>query len=268
MRIIIVGAGLGGLAAAYCFARQGYDVLLLERRQDLSNKGGGVSIRPGATRALISWGLKEQFEAVSDDYKTTYFRDQYTGEIINRSIAIEVSEYPDWGTERQTIQQILYDNALTAGATISMNCQVEDVNEDASGGSVTLKNGSILSGDLILVADGIRSRLRSKILQDSSQTTAPLASDVTLYGVKLPLAEARRDQALAKVCQDTNLNVTFGRDSFIVFRVNEKLQNWGGLFGIKGVTDQQGLWDEVSPRGCRPKQLLKPLIGRRYQPCP
>ena len=261
MRIIIVGAGLGGLAAAYCFARKGHDVLLLERRQELSNKGGGVSIRPGATRALISWGLKEQFEAVSDDYKTTYFRDQYTGDIINGSIAIEVSDFPDWGTERQTIQQILYDSALTAGATISMNCQVDDVNEDTSGASVTLKNGSILSGDLVLVADGIRSRLRSKILQDDSQTIDPLASDVTLYGVKIPLAEARRDQALSQVCQDTNLNVTFGKDSFIVFRANEKLKNWGGLFGIKGVTDQQGLWDEVSPGERRLKQPLN-LIGR------
>ena len=245
MRIIIVGAGLGGLAAAYCFARKGHDVQLLERRRELSNKGGGVSIRPGATRVLIAWGLKEQFEAVSDDFKTTYLRDQHTGEIINSTIAVETSEWPDWGTERQNIQQIFYRSAVNAGATISMNCQAEDVNEGTSEASVTLKNGSVLLADLVLVTDGIRSRLRSIVLQDNSEATAPLPSDVTLYGIKVPLQEARRDQALATVCQDTNLNVSFGRDSFIVFRANEKLQNWGGLFGIKGVTDQQGLWDEV-----------------------
>lgn len=194
---------------------------------------------------MISWGLKEQFDAVSDDYATTLFRDQYTGEIINRSIAVEVSDSPDWGTERGEIQRILCDNAIKAGAELNMGCQVDDVQEGVSEASVVLGDGSAITADIILVADGIRSRLRPKILAGASVLIDPIASDVTLYGMKIPLEEARNNTALTKVCQDTNLNVSLGRGSFVVFRAHEKLQSFGILFGIEGVTDQKGLWDEV-----------------------
>ncbi|KAI4153671.1 MAG: hypothetical protein LQ340_002174 [Diploschistes diacapsis] len=257
MRIIIVGAGLGGLAAAYCFAHKGHEVKLLERRHELSKKGGSISIRPGATRVLISWGLKEQFEAISDNFATTLFRDLYTGEIINSSIAVEVSDYPDWGTERGVTQEVLYNNVVKAGAEIRINCQVDDVCENASGAVVVLGDGSTIMGDIVLVADGIRSHLRGKILEDASASVDPLASNVTLYGMKLGLEEARSDPDLAKVCEDTSLNVSFGNGTFVVFRVNEKLQQFGVLFGVKGLTDQKGLWDEVSSDGNSLKALAQ-----------
>ena len=249
LRIIVVGAGIGGLAAAFCFARQGHQVSLFERQPELSKAGGGVSVRPGASKVLISWGLEQDFDDVGDDYASTILRDLETGEILNGSIATEVSSFPDWGCSRQTVLHILYNHARRARVEIKLGCQVKDVYDNAQSASLALEDGTIISADLIFAADGIRSKSRSQILSDTQSHTDPTITDVSLYTVKVPVTDARNDPDILPLCQDTNLNVAFGPGAFVVFRMHAKNEDKMGslscLFGIEGHTDQRSLWDEV-----------------------
>ena len=59
--LIIIGAGLGGLAAAICLAEKGHKVTVLERNAGLSEFGAGLQLSPNATRLLDAWGLSEAF---------------------------------------------------------------------------------------------------------------------------------------------------------------------------------------------------------------
>lgn len=246
MKIIIAGAGLGGLAAAYIFAKDGHDVQVLEQRHELSKKGTGLMIRPGASRVLKSWGLEDNFEQVSDASRATVLRDLRTGNINMRNIAVDISEFPDWGIERQVLQQVLYENALKVGAIISFNVTVEDIGDDEHHAWVKLKDGRTLTADLLLSADGVRSRLRRKILSDVSTPIDPLISNVTLSGMAVPLSDDSVKRDLAPLLGDNSVTIWTGETGFLVGRYNQKSGHWGGLFGMKNPQESANtkLWDE------------------------
>jgi salicylate hydroxylase len=204
-------------------------------------------IRPPASKIFQSWGLGPNFEAISDTSQATFFRDLKTGKVATRNVAIEIADSPDWGTDRQVAQQLLYDQACRAGAQIEFGSSVEDVYDTAEEATVRIKNGTTYKADLVLAADGIRSRIRPKILADVDESTEPMISEITLYGIR-PLVEDLQSFAAAKPLIDSvNLNVWMGKNLQVVGRTSQKLGRFGGLYGIVGdSTDQQGLWDEVS----------------------
>src|SRR5258708_16149296 len=59
MRIIVIGAGIGGLAAALTLTRAGFEVQVFEQASELREVGAGIQISPNATRILHRLGLEE-----------------------------------------------------------------------------------------------------------------------------------------------------------------------------------------------------------------
>ena len=85
MKIVVVGAGLGGLAAATCLARKGHDVVVLESHDGLSEFGAGLQICPNATRLITVWGLRTEFEKRVLAPEASVARRYSTGEVIGRT---------------------------------------------------------------------------------------------------------------------------------------------------------------------------------------
>ena len=244
LRIAIVGSGLGGCAAAFCFARLGHHVTVFEQREALSPAGGGISIRPGATRCLRSWGLGATFDAVADVSPATVLRDLKTGKIATRNVAVDTSDYPDWGTTREETIRILHDKATAAGAEMRFGVDVQDVQETAADVTIALKGGETVVADLLLAADGIRSRLRPKILSGVGTPFEPHVSKITLYTIKVDGDSLKQDPVTNTMCSTLDLTVWMGAGKFVVGRWNHKLDAYGCLFGIQEDTNQKGLWDE------------------------
>ena len=63
-KVVIVGGGIGGLAAALALVRRGIDVDVYEQARELRELGAGVQISPNGTRVLHALGLKEALERV------------------------------------------------------------------------------------------------------------------------------------------------------------------------------------------------------------
>ena len=212
-------------------------------------------IRPGASRILQSWGLGAAIEKVADTCPPFSIRDLKTDKGKARPLPILQTKYPDWGIHRPVLQDILYERAIAAGAEIFFESVVE-MFQDETGQPPALcfKGGKVVTGDLILIADGIRSRLRSQVLADISpgRDIEPRINDFVFYGVKLSKEELESDRDARELSNQIVPHVWVSKDRFVVGRKPGKLDLWSGLFGLKHDDGQANMWNEVcSPAGIR-----------------
>ena len=64
-RILIAGAGIGGIVAALALLQRGFDVALYEQAAELRELGAGVQISPNGSRVLRELGLQPAMEAIA-----------------------------------------------------------------------------------------------------------------------------------------------------------------------------------------------------------
>lgn len=146
---------------------------------------------------------------------------------------------------------MLYQRAVAAGANVRFEVGVSGVKEESGQATVEMTDGTTMIADMVLAADGIRSKTRTYVLRDlieAGHDVAPRISDITLYGVKLSGEEILGNDIMREKLTDNNcINVYMGNHAFMVGRWNAKLQIGGGLFAIQGDSnsDQKGLWDEA-----------------------
>lgn len=242
MQIVIVGAGLGGLTAACCFAGHGHQVQVLERRATLVSTGGGISIRPGARKLFESWGLGDAIEKICQSSSCVTYRDLTSGEIQKR--IVDDAEFSDWGTIRGGLLKLLYKLAIDRGVKIRFGAVVAGLSEDESGATVTLEDKEQYRADLVLAADGINSQIRSLALSDlgPAESWRPIISDNTIYSILVPVTN------LPLLTANTDVMIWTGKFGYAISRYAPSKGRVGPdrigiLFGIKGETDQQGLWD-------------------------
>ncbi|RFU74126.1 hypothetical protein TARUN_8126 [Trichoderma arundinaceum] len=244
MKVIIIGAGLGGLTAAYAFAKSGHDVEVLERSPKLNPTGGGISIRPSASKVIQSWGLQRSLEQICDRSPEVTYRELKTGNV--RTTVVDSPDHADWGTTRRAMIKLLYGNATKAGARVRFGTTVARVSDDATHAAVTLENGDEISGDIILAADGIKSHTRRALLSDtgSPEQWDPIVDQTTFYSFDMAVSEFTDNPSSTKLTENSNITTWKGDGGFAVTRYSAKFGRIGLLFAIQGETDQKGLWDE------------------------
>jgi len=77
--VVVVGAGIGGLAAAHTLAHTGHRVTLLEPARELGDVDAGIQVSPNATRLLLRWGLGPALRAHAVEPTGIAFRRYDTG---------------------------------------------------------------------------------------------------------------------------------------------------------------------------------------------
>src|ERR1700750_116940 len=82
-RIAVIGAGIGGLAAAACLRRVGMDVRIYEQARGFARLGAGIQQAPNAIRVLYALGLETRLLTTAFQPETTDSRDYDTGELTN-----------------------------------------------------------------------------------------------------------------------------------------------------------------------------------------
>lgn len=65
LNIIVIGCGLGGLAAAQTLAHAGHKVTIVEGAPAIGEIGAGIQVTPNLSRLLIRWGLGEQLKQIA-----------------------------------------------------------------------------------------------------------------------------------------------------------------------------------------------------------
>ncbi|KAL1857743.1 hypothetical protein Plec18170_002967 [Paecilomyces lecythidis] len=136
---------------------------------------------------------------------------------------------------------------MQVGAEIIFSSVVEDFSDEPDESpSLQFRGGKTIAGDLILVADGIQSRLRAKVLSDifGGWSVDPQVSDSVFYGVTVPQKELQSDSDAVSLLRQVEPCVWAGDERFVVGRKPRKSEFWSGLFGLKHDDGQASMWNE------------------------
>ena len=164
LHILIVGCGLGGLAAAHCLAQAGHRITLFESAPAIGEVGAGIQVSPNITRLLIRWGLAEELRKVSVKPEALVFRRYSNGEMVAYTRWAERMDAfgaPYYHIHRADFHKLLFD---LAAPFMTLRLQSTVVSVDPEAPSLTLASGEVVHGDLILGADGVKSLIQQVVL--------------------------------------------------------------------------------------------------------
>lgn len=160
MKILIAGAGIGGLAAAIALARAGHAVTLAERASEWAPVGAGIVLAPNAARALQALGVE-----VSAHGRALPAAELVTarGARLQRLVPAEAdpSYGPIWALARPALHEALRA-ALPASVEVLTGCAVSERSPARDVVEVALA-GATRRFDLLIGADGLRSRIREQV---------------------------------------------------------------------------------------------------------
>src|SRR5262249_268721 len=119
-RVLIAGAGLGGLSAASCLMKAGHQVEVYEQAPKLGEIGAGIHIRPHAMPVMRHLGLQERLLAIGVKPEAYVFRLHDTGEVIQRfSLSQEeLHGAPYTQLHRADLHEILAERARQADPNV------------------------------------------------------------------------------------------------------------------------------------------------------
>ncbi|RBA18184.1 hypothetical protein FPRO05_11200 [Fusarium proliferatum] len=169
LKVIIAGAGLGGLGAAIAMARAGHNVEVFEQSRFLNEIGAAIHIAPNATRVLKSWDIDfAELQAVLCNAIKVY---DHTGKLIFVPVKLEelqksIGTKDEWLlTHRVDLHSTLRKAATenTFAGSIKIHTASKVVKADAETAEITLADGVKHKGDLLIGADGVHSKVVSAV---------------------------------------------------------------------------------------------------------
>jgi salicylate hydroxylase len=161
-QITVVGAGIGGLAAALALARHGAQVRVLERADALREVGAGVQISPNGMAVLDALGLARTLAERSVAGEAVQLHDGLTGRRVLRLDFGALGTAQPWlFVHRADLLDCLADAARAAGVQIETGTPVAAVDMLAEGAALNLWDGRRLTAPIVIGADGVRSVVRS-----------------------------------------------------------------------------------------------------------
>jgi salicylate hydroxylase len=182
MKIIVIGAGIGGSALALSMQKAGLDYVLLEQAAAFKEVGAGIQLSPNGVRILEMLGLADDlasFCAEPDFHKYTVWD---TGELILRT-ALKSLVRKKYGYAYYHAHRSDLIAALTKPldrSRLKTNTKVTAVGQSGDTVWAECEDGSRHEGDVLIGADGIHSVVREQVFKPD----APRASGyVTWRGV-------------------------------------------------------------------------------------
>ncbi|MGI4901376.1 MAG: FAD-dependent monooxygenase [Janthinobacterium lividum] len=168
--VIVVGAGLGGLAAAAALLRLGCQVTVLEQASELAEVGADVQLAPNAMKVLRALGLEETAIAVGFEPTRHAIRSWKSGRVLAETPykgplrAHYGAGY--YGFHRADLQAVLASAVPSQCLRLGVKCVA--VRSEPGHASVLLDDGTELHADAVIGADGIHSAVRDSLFGPES----------------------------------------------------------------------------------------------------
>ncbi|WP_138469197.1 FAD-dependent monooxygenase [Poseidonocella sp. HB161398] len=164
--IAVVGAGLGGAAAAALLTEAGFSVHSFEQAPEFTRLGAGIHIGPNVMKIFRHLGLEERLASIGSHPSHWFSRDGLTGEYLSE---IPLGEFAlkEYGAPYITIHRgdmhAVQIEALDA-SRVHFGHRLTDIQERDNDVLLSFDNGKQVAAKLVVGADGINSMIREKLL--------------------------------------------------------------------------------------------------------
>ncbi|KAI8961402.1 FAD/NAD(P)-binding domain-containing protein [Daldinia sp. FL1419] len=214
--VLVVGAGISGLATAIETALSGHHVTVFESAEGLHEIGAGIQITPNASRILQRWGLSNDLWASVSEPTSIVLR-RYTGEVLFLEENWDQETRARYGApliqlHRIDFQTALYNRAKELGVQFRFGVRISKL--DFEEGEVTSQSGERMRGDLIVAADGLWSLCRAQFLPRDLEGVPRPTGDLA-YRVALRLDQIE-DPELREWVKSPQCTIWMGPKSHVV----------------------------------------------------
>ena len=191
--MIIVGGGIGGLAAALACGQAGARPQVLERAATFSEVGAGIQMGPNVTRTLHAWGLAEDLKEVGFVPRKLDAKDTQTGQIIGTlrlgQRSLDTYGAPYFTVHRADLHRVFLKKIMSSGqAELRLDSKVQGLQQNADGIQISGTNlpaslTELSQSGAMVGADGLWSKTRQFVVPP----TAPRVTGLLAYRALVPM---------------------------------------------------------------------------------
>ncbi len=165
MKAVIIGAGMGGMSAAIALRQIGIETAVYERVTENKPVGAAISVWSNGVKCLNYLGLEEQTARLGGIVDTMSYVDGLTGDTMCRfsmqPLIDEVGQRP-YPIARAELQLMLMEAYGLDQINFGMKMVAVEDGSDAA--TATFADGTVVSADVIIGADGASSLTREYVL--------------------------------------------------------------------------------------------------------
>ncbi|KAL2815825.1 hypothetical protein BDW59DRAFT_176011 [Aspergillus cavernicola] len=203
LRILIAGAGIGGLSAAIALRQQGHRVELFERSRFANEIGAAIHLTSNANGALLRLGIDATTLGAVESKKMRVHSPK--GPEI---FSVDIEKTADCWRYRWLLvhRAHLHEGlkvaaqALGHGIPARLHKSGKVVDIDPHNATITLENGEVVSGDVVLGADGVHSAARAKL--SGGENIKPFSSGKNAFRFLISRKDALEDPETRDLVQE------------------------------------------------------------------
>jgi len=266
--VLVVGGGIGGLAAALALAREGFQVKVLEQSPEVGEIGAGVQLGPNAFAAFDALGVGERARA-----RAVYTERMEMLDAIDESVICSVpfgeAFRKRFGNPYAVIHRADVHGSLLEGVhetdriELVTSTRVERVEADAGGLTVIDASGVRHRGVALIGCDGVKSAVRQELVGDAVRLSGHVVYRAVVDAAKFP-ADLRINAPVVWAgpnCHLVHYPLRGGEQFNLVVTFHSRGQEeWGVKEG--SADEVQSYFNGISER---PRQLLRlPKSWKRW----